>query len=257
MEPRGPREDELTEQAIHAGTSMTPDTANHKKGVLLVDDHPLVREWLSTLIGLQPDLAVCGEAAAAAEAMQAAAASKPEVAIVDISLRDSSGIELIKDLKAAWPNLTVLVLSMHEESHYAQRALRAGAKGYIMKREATKNVIEAIRTVLEGKFYLSDTLAQAITTQFIGGKTPGTRFAVEQLSDRELAVFDLLGQGLGTRHIAEALRVSVKTVQAHCARIKEKLNLASATELLREAVRRREVEAQAATPPANQSSGPS
>jgi len=140
VEPRGPREDELTEQAIHAGTSMTPDTANHKKGVLLVDDHPLVREWLSTLIGLQPDLAVCGEAAAAAEAMQAAAASKPEVAIVDISLRDSSGIELIKDLKAAWPNLTVLVLSMHEESHYAQRALRAGAKGYIMKREATKNV---------------------------------------------------------------------------------------------------------------------
>jgi DNA-binding NarL/FixJ family response regulator len=221
---------------------MTPDTGSQKKRVLLVDDHPLVREWLTTLISQQPDLAVCGEAATAAEAMQAAAASKPEVAIVDISLKDSSGIELIKDLKTGCPNLAVLVLSMHEESHYAQRALRAGAKGYIMKRESTRKVIEAIRTVLEDKFYVSDTLAQAITTQFIEGKTSGTHPSVEQLSDRELAVFDLLGQGLGTRQIAETLRVSIKTVQAHCGHIKEKLNLGSATELLREAVRRREGE---------------
>jgi DNA-binding NarL/FixJ family response regulator len=221
---------------------MTSDTRSQKKRVLIVDDHPLVREWLATLIGQQPDLAVCGEAATAAEAMQAAAASEPGVAIVDISLRDSSGIELIKDLKKVHPNLVVLVLSMHEESHYARRALRAGAKGYIMKRETTKRVIEAIRTVLEGKFYLSDTLAQAITTQFIEGKTLAARSPVEQLSDRELAVFGLFGQGLGTRQIAETLKVSVKTVQAHCAHIKEKLNLSSATELLREAVRHYEGE---------------
>ena len=221
---------------------MTPEADNEKRKVFIVDDHPLVREWLTNLINQQPDLNVCGEAAAAAEAIQAVAVSKPAVAIVDISLRDSSGIELIKDLKQSYPGLLVLVLSMHEELHYAERALRAGAKGYIMKRETTKRVIEAIRTVLEGKFYLSDTLAQAITTQFIEGKTLAARSPVEQLSDRELAVFGLFGQGLGTRQIAETLKVSVKTVQAHCAHIKEKLNLSSATELLREAVRHYEGE---------------
>ena len=131
---------------------------------------------------------------------------------------------------------------MHEESHYAERALRAGAKGYIMKRETTKRVIEAIRRVLEGKFYLSDAIAQAITTQFVEGRTLATHSPIEQLSDRELAVFDLLGQGWGTRRIAERLRVSTKTVQAYCARIKEKLNLNSATELLREAFRRSETQ---------------
>jgi DNA-binding NarL/FixJ family response regulator len=136
--------------------------------------------------------------------------------------------------------VVVLVLSMHEESHYAERALRAGAKGYIMKRETTKRVVEAIRTVLEDKFYLSEALAQTITTQFVEGKTLTTLSPVEQLSDRELAVFDLLGQGLGTRQIAETLRVSVKTVQAYCAHIKEKLNLTNATELVREAIRRNE-----------------
>jgi len=219
---------------------MTPNTGSEKKGVLIVDDHPLVREWLTTLIERQPDLTVCGEAATAAEAMQAVAASKPEVAIVDIALKDSSGIELIKDLTKVCPSLVVLVLSMHEESHYAERALRAGAQGYIMKRETTKKVIEAIRRVLEGKFYLSEAVAQAITTQFVEGKTLAIRSPVEQLSDRELAVFDLLGQGLATRQIAERLRVSVKTVQAYCARTKEKLNLASANELVREAVRWRE-----------------
>ena len=219
---------------------MTPNTGSQKRGVLIVDDHPLVREWLTTLIERQPDLTVCGEAATAAEAMQAVAGSKPEVAIVDILLNDPSGIELIKDLKEACPSLRVLVLSMHEESHYAERALRAGAKGYIMKRETTRKVIEAIRRVQEGKFYLSDAIAQAVTTQFVEGKTLATRSPVEQLSDRELAVFELLGQGLGTRRIAEVLGVSIKTVQAHCTRSKEKLNLASASELVREAVRWRE-----------------
>jgi DNA-binding NarL/FixJ family response regulator len=202
-----------------------------------VDDHPLVREWLTTLINQQADLAVCGEAATAAEAMQAVAASNPEVAIVDISLKDSSGIELIKDLKRASPTLIVLVLSMHEESHYAERSLRAGAQGYIMKRETTRKVIQALRTVLEGKFYLSEAVAQAITTQFVEGKTVVTDSPIEQFSDRELEVFEMLGEGRATRQIAESLRVSLKTVQAYCARIKEKLHLDSATELLREAVR--------------------
>jgi DNA-binding NarL/FixJ family response regulator len=216
---------------------MTPGADSQKTRVFIVDDHPLVREWLTTLIGQQTDLIVCGEASTGAEAMQSVAASKPEVVIVDIMLKDSSGIELIKDLKRTSPGLVVLVLSMHEESHYAERALRAGAKGYIMKREATKKIIEAIRRVSEGKFYLSDALEQAITTQFVEGKTLTTRSPVEQLSDRELAVFELLGRGLGTRQIAETLRVSVKTVQAYCARIKDKLNLSSATGLMREAVR--------------------
>jgi DNA-binding NarL/FixJ family response regulator len=201
-----------------------------------VDDHPLVREWLTNLINQQSDLSVCGEAATAAEAVQRITDLKPEVAVVDIALKDSSGIELIKDLRKTCPDLVLLVLSMHEESHYAERALRAGAKGYIMKRETTKKVIEAIRTVLEGKFYLSEAIAQAVTAQFVEGKTLATLSPVEQLSDRELAVFSLLGKGLGTRQIAETLRVSVKTVQAYCARIKEKLNLRSATELVREAI---------------------
>lgn len=216
---------------------MSPDTEGRKRKVFLVDDHPLVREWLTALIEQQSDLTVCGEAATAAEAMQGVAAAKPEVAVVDISLKDSSGIELIKDLRRVQPELLVLVLSMHEESLYAARALRAGAKGYIMKRETTKKVIEAIRRVLEGKFYFSEAMAQAITAQFVEGKTLATLSPAEQLSDRELAVFDLLGQGVGTRRIAETLGVSVKTVQAHCARIKEKLGLASATELVRESVR--------------------
>lgn len=214
-----------------------PETAIQKKQVFLVDDHPLVREWLTNLINQQPDLEVCGEAATAPEATQGIANQKPAVAIVDISLKDSSGIELIKSLKLSNPDLAVLVLSMHDELVYARRALRAGAKGYIMKRETTKKVIEAIRRVLEGKLYVSEAVADTIFTQFAEGKTLPASSPVERLSDRELVVFDLLGQGLGTREIAERLRVSIKTVQAYCARIKEKLELANASELLREAVR--------------------
>ncbi len=208
-----------------------------KRTVFLVDDHPLVREWLINLINQQPDLTVCGEAESGPLALTAICETKPDVAIVDISLKDSSGLELIKDLKQLQPSLSVLVLSMHEESHYAERALRAGAKGYIMKRETTRKVISAIHQVLEGKPYVSEAIAAAMATQYIQGKSISTQSPAEVLSDRELEVFELLGQGRGTRLIAERLKVSVKTVQAYCARIKEKLNLASATELLREAVR--------------------
>jgi DNA-binding NarL/FixJ family response regulator len=220
--------------------TQLPEAGGRKKSVFLVDDHPLVREWLTNLIHQQDDLAVCGEADNASQAMQAILALKPDIAIVDIGLKDSSGIELIKDLKQCSPGVAVLVLSMHEEGHYVERALRAGARGYIMKRETTRKVIAAIRQVLQGKLYISEEIAAAMAAQFVEGKTLATHSPAEQLSDRELEVFEFLGQGRGTRQIAETLRVSVKTVQAYCARIKEKLNLASATELIREAVRWRE-----------------
>jgi DNA-binding NarL/FixJ family response regulator len=216
---------------------MTLQTDVSKKGIFLVDDHPLVREWLTNLINQQADLVVCGEAETGPEAMQGILALKPDVAIVDISLKDSSGIELIKDLKLNLPAVGILVLSMHEEPHYAERALRAGARGYIVKRETTRKVIAAIRQVLAGQVYLSDEIATVLATQYVTGKGVSKESPIEQLSDRELEVFELLGQGRGTRQIAEVLRVSVKTVQAYCARIKEKLNLSSAAELLREAVR--------------------
>jgi DNA-binding NarL/FixJ family response regulator len=216
---------------------MTPEPTTLKKRVFLVDDHPLVREWLTNLIRQQPDLDVCGEAERAPEAMEAILRLKPDIAVIDISLKDSSGIELIKDLKQTQPATAALVLSMHEEAHYAERALRAGAKGYIAKRETTRKVVAAIRQVLAGGIYIGEELATSLATQFVTGKGLPPQSRVEQLSDRELEVFQLLGQGRGTRQIAEVLKVSVKTVQAYCARIKDKLNLASATELLREAVR--------------------
>ena len=216
---------------------MTLSTAKPKRKVFLVDDHPLVREWLTNLINQQPDLAVCGETESAPRALQAIAAAQPEVAIVDISLKDSSGIELIKSLKLSHPEVAVLVLSMHDESLYAERALRAGAKGYIMKRETTRKVIEGIRQILDGKVFVSDSVKEALALRLVENKTQTPLSPVEQLSDRELEVFEMLGQGLGTRQIADALRVSIKTVQAYCARAKEKLNVRSATELLREAIR--------------------
>jgi DNA-binding NarL/FixJ family response regulator len=216
---------------------MSSETAAQKRTVFLVDDHPLVREWLTNLIHQQPDLAVCGEAEAGPQAFQSILAARPQIAIVDISLKDSSGIELIKNLKQSCPAVAILVLSMHEESHYAERALRAGAKGYIIKRETSRRVIAAIRQVLEGKMYVSEDIATAMAAHFVHGTNPATASPVEILSDRELEVFQLLGQGRGTRQISELLRVSVKTVQAYCARIKEKLNVSSATELVREAVR--------------------
>jgi DNA-binding NarL/FixJ family response regulator len=214
-----------------------PVTDKNKKRVFLVDDHPLVREWLTNLINQQPDLIVCGEGEAAPHALQGIAQVKPEVAIVDISLKDSSGIDLIKSLKEAHPSLLILVLSMHDEMHYAERALRAGASGYIMKRETTRKVVDGIHRLLEGKLYISEQVAELIAGRFAAGKQSEGKSVIELLSDRELEVFEMLGQGQGTRQIAENLRVSVKTVQAYCARMKEKLNLDSATELLREAIR--------------------
>jgi DNA-binding NarL/FixJ family response regulator len=209
----------------------------NKSKIVLVDDHPLVREWLTNLIHQQPDLVVCGEAETAPVAMQTIAETKPDVAIVDISLKDSSGIELIKNIKALHPGIAVIVLSMHDEKLYAERALRAGARGYIMKRETTKKVVTAIRRVLEGNLYLSERLSTLFAEKFVDVGAPEVVSPIEQLSDRELEVFQMLGEGFETRQIAESMNVSMKTIQAYCARIKEKLKLANATELLREAIR--------------------
>ena len=208
-----------------------------KKRIFIVDDHPLVREWLTNLIRQQPDLAVCGEAEDAPHALREIAAAKPDVAIVDISLKQGSGIELIKDLKALDPNLAVLVLSMHDEQLYAERALRAGARGYIMKRETAKKIILAIRQMLGGKIYMSDSLSASFAEKFVDGQLLTSGSLVDQLTDRELEVFQLLGKGCETRQVAQMMTVSMKTVQTHCAHIKEKLKLTNAAELLREAVR--------------------
>jgi DNA-binding NarL/FixJ family response regulator len=208
-----------------------------KAKILLVDDHPLVREWLANLINQQPDLEVCGEAESAPTALKLIGTVNPEIAIVDISMEGGSGLELIKNIQASYPNVMVIVLSMHDEALYAERALRAGARGYIMKREATKRVLQAIRSVLSGELCLSDKMAMLMAERFVHGRPKTTGSVMEKLSDRELEVFQLLGRGYNTRQIANELHVGFKTVQAFCARIKEKLNFVNGAELLREAVR--------------------
>lgn len=210
--------------------------SDRKVKILLVDDHPLVREWLASLINQQPDLTVCGEAESVPEALDLLGARLPDLAIVDLSLKESSGLDLIKTMKSVHPNISVIVLSMHDERHYAERAVRAGARGYVMKRETTKKIIAAIHQVLAGRLGVSDEVASLFAERFVDARSE-SRAPVEQLSDRELEVFRLLGEGLDTRSVANRLQISIKTVQAYCARIKEKLNLANATELLREAIR--------------------
>jgi len=209
---------------------------DEKFKILLVDDHPLVREWLASLINQQPDLVVCGEAESAQEALGYLGTLSPDLAIVDLSLKEGSGLELIKTMRVAHPDVAIIVLSMHDEKHYAERAIRAGARGYVMKRETTKKIIAAINQVRSGKLGVSEEVAALFAERFVDNH-PRSRTPVEELSDRELEVFRLLGQGMDTRSVATNLHISIKTVQAYCARIKDKLDLANATELLREAVR--------------------
>jgi DNA-binding NarL/FixJ family response regulator len=216
---------------------MPPTAMERKRKVFVVDDHPLVRESLANLVNQQSDLEMCGEAGSAREAMAAIAVSAPDVAIVDISLKDSFGIELIKDLRASHPTVILLVLSMHDESLYAERVLRSGAMGYVMKQEATSKIIEGIRRVLEGKIYVSDNFAQSMAAQFVEGKPAGTGSRVQQFTNRELEIFELLGKGFRTAQIAKMLGVSTKTVHAYCARMREKMSLGNSRELLREAFR--------------------
>jgi len=214
-----------------------PAAVDARHRVFLVDDHPLVREWLSNLIARQPDLTVCGQAATGAAAYEAIATLRPDIAIVDLSLESGSGLELIKQLQALDAPPQVLVLSMHDELLYAERALRAGARGYVMKRSATRQVLDAIRRILEGKLYVSDALATRMAQKYVGSRAQAAESPLALLSDRELEVFRMLGKGQETRRIGEDLGISPKTVQVYCGRIKEKFGLANATELIREAVR--------------------
>lgn len=215
-----------------------PAETTTKARILIVDDHPIVREGLRDLIDQEPDLTVCGTAQNQLEALKALEALKPDAAVVDISLnKDMGGIELIKDIKIRYPNLPVLVLSMHDETLFAERALRAGAMGYVMKEQATENVMIALRKILRGEIYLNDRVAAKMLSRLVD-KHPEQAAgpSVERLSDRELEVFEMIGHGIGTRQIADKLHLSVKTVEAHRMHIREKLKLQDATELLQYAI---------------------
>jgi DNA-binding NarL/FixJ family response regulator len=207
-----------------------------KHRVLLVDDHAILREGFAELINSHPGLEVCGQAGTAARAIGAVERLKPDLVVVDLSLEGRSGLELVKDLKALHPKLPMLVLSMHEENLYAERALRAGALGYVMKREESRTVLNALETVLRGKVFLSREMSERLLHKVIGGNRQPNVADVGRLSDRELEVFQLIGAGRTTRQIAHELRLSISTVETHRAHIKEKLNLHNPAELMRAAV---------------------
>ncbi len=211
--------------------------SSQKHRVFIVDDHPLVREGLANLINQQPDLVVCGQAEDAAQTLAGIGVSRAELALIDISLKTASGLELVKDLKVHHPDVALIVLSMHDEMLYAERAFRAGARGYVMKRETTKEVLTAIRRVLQGDVYVSERVVNLMARRLGSPRKAAAASPVEQLSDRELEIFRLLGQGRTTSQIAADLHLSLKTVQAYCARAKEKFGVDSLTELLRAAIR--------------------
>jgi DNA-binding NarL/FixJ family response regulator len=207
-----------------------------KARVMLVDDHPIVRQGLANLIEDEKDLTVCAQVESAEGALAAMETARPDVIVIDVALGERSGLELVKDVRARWPEMPMLVLSMHDELLYAERALRAGAKGYVMKQEATEKVMEGIRKVLDGELYVSDRMAARLMTQAVHDRGAPPANPLSRLSDRELEVFTMIGHGLGTREIAQRLILSIKTVEAHREHIKEKLNLKNGTELMRFAV---------------------
>lgn len=204
--------------------------------VLLVDDHPILRKGLGQLINNETDMTVCGEAEDSPKAFELVGTLSPDVMVVDISLKGGNGIELIKNVKARYPDLPILVLSMHDESLYAERALRAGSLGYIMKEEAIEQVIVAIRRVINGDIFLSDKMKSRMLQQLAtGGRAKGVSNPIENLTDRELEVFRMIGEGRSTRQIAGELHLSVRTVEAYREYIKGKLNLKNSTELVQHA----------------------
>jgi DNA-binding NarL/FixJ family response regulator len=203
--------------------------------VLIVDDHPIVREGLRALISQHPDLAVCGEAESVSEALALAASAAPDIAVVDISLKDSDGLELIRCLRESYPSVRILVSSMHDESLYARRSLRAGALGFVSKENAAKQIVDAIRRVLEGRIYLSQEMSEQLISRMITREDDPSRSSVESLSDRELEVFRWIGHGLTTREIAGRLNLSIKTVETYRQRIRQKLELRNGAELARRA----------------------
>ncbi len=213
-------------------------TTQGPHSVMLVDDHPIVRKGMAVLINQEPDLAVKSEASNAAEALQKLRASIPDVIVIDVSLGfGTNGIDLTKSIKERLPQVPILILSMHDEALYAERALRAGARGYIMKHEAADKIIQAIQTVLAGNIYLSSTLASKVLRDMVDGIKPSEAdlYGMDRLSDRELEVFELIGRGYTTRRVAEVLNLSIKTIETHRAHIKQKLKLKNATELVHRA----------------------
>jgi DNA-binding NarL/FixJ family response regulator len=214
-----------------------PKTTVKKTRVLIVDDHPMTRAGLVHLINHQPELVVCGEAESAARALDILESSRPDLLLIDITLPGKSGLELIKDVRAMLPEMRMLVISMHDESLYADRVLRAGARGYITKHEGGEKLIEAIRRVLSGKIYVSETMSAHILEIFSGGQTGLDRSSIEKLSDREFEVFESLGEGLSSQQIAKKLHLIAKTVDAHRANIKTKLNIKTTAELISYAAR--------------------
>jgi DNA-binding NarL/FixJ family response regulator len=217
----------------HEQTQSVPG----KKRILLIEDHRMMREGLRQLISQEPDLQVCCEAADAQQALACIAKGKPDLALLDISLPDKNGLELLKDIRALDPDLPVLVVSMHDENLYAARILRAGGRGYIMKHEGGEKLMQAIRQVLAGQVYVSGQMSSKILEDLTGYRPNAARSPFEKLTDREFEIFQLIGQGNGTRQIAEKLHLSVKTIEVHRLNIKQKLDLKTATQLIRAAVR--------------------
>src|ERR1700676_1109896 len=213
---------------------MTTSTKKFK--VLLVDDHPIVRQGLALLIDREADLSVCGEAERAHTAFHAIETLKPDIVVLDISLSGPDGLDVLKEIRTKTAALPVLILSMHDESIYAERAMRSGANGYIMKQEATEKVLVAIRRILQGDVYLSDRLTTTMLQQYVRGVPSAKRSPLVNLTDRELEVFRLIGEGHGTRQIADELHLSVKTIESYQAHIKEKLLLRNSRELLQHAI---------------------
>ncbi len=208
-----------------------------KTQILLVDDHPVVRDGLTTIINHQHDLNVCGGADNAHQALKSINAFKPDVVVVDISLKNSDGIELTKSIKAKYPKLPVVILSVHDEAVYAERALRAGARAYLMKEVVSENIVNAIRMVLKGEIYVSNIISKKFLHKIAGDKTDDAKTSIENLSDREFEIFHLIGEGHKASQIAKKLHLSIKTVETYRGRLKEKLNLGSASELLQYAIK--------------------
>ncbi len=217
--------------------SSNPKSAKTKKQLLIVDDHPMMRKGLLQLVEDERDLAVCGEADTAGQVLDLVSKCKPDLVLADITLPDKSGLELIKDLQALHPGLPVLVISMHDESLYAERVLRAGGRGYIMKQAGGEKMLEAIRRVLSGQFYVSESMSAKIFEGLSGRRSQAGGSPMEKLTDREFEIFQLIGQGRSTQEIAKQLHLSAKTVEVHRLHIKEKLELKTSSELIRQAVR--------------------
>ena len=200
--------------------------------IYIVDDHPLVRQGLTQIVANETDMEICGEAEDSPAAIRGVGEANPDAIIVDISLKGTNGLELIKNLKAIHEDIPILVFSMHDETIYAQRALRAGAKAYVMKKESPSKVVDAIRKIIQGEIYVSPSVADQVLHQIVNGPGNVSTSPVDRLTDRELEVVQLIGRGLSSREIAESLHLSVKTIESHRAHVKEKLSLRNATELV-------------------------